>query len=868
MSGPDVIATAAVAASVDALLAMTDPAILVRSPPGGGARTVVTLAAQRLEARGVSVNMVPALATLDDAGLLSLRRQVPGAVFLAATEVEPDRAAVATLLQYLQPRVHRVAPLTMDEIARVREAAGPGPARDEDTAAVLRWTGGLADDVADVARHVRGAHGPTADVVTPEALTGFAPSAERRASWPDASEPGAAALWALATAAGVDELDLEPPAADARRVDAHALLATLTAAQRMQALQAALALVAQRPAADLAPESLLAVGSWWCEVDGANLRADELGHLATALQLAFRRNRFTLALPMADRLWRTTKAELAGVALAAALSRSTPDDPGAGAWDELATVGSADIDAALRVTRATWLFHLEGRPDEALALLDAGAAPGTRSATDRRSPPHTDPEPEPGPGPRADRRPDARAATHAGPRADPHADSDARDPRDEARGARRAANVRDALATLELHRGRPDAVERRLTATRVAEGADEPSMTRTPEASRVATTATDRDDRDDRDDGDDEPTAFGVNALVLADLVRGRHRRAADRLGRELERRLDPGPNLSVDRYRFYRAVAATQAGWRSADATADLDRAYVQALEDADDWTRGWIGWGSGVQAARAGRFRTARRRLDAAAAAFTRAHRPGFAMWPQSAGLELAALTDPAFVGADHPIAFDHAVIAERSAAQLARAHAARATSAPTAEVGQLLREAMQAAHDTHEVVTSYLVAIERLLAGLDLDHPIDDPFADGVLVDVWPMIESGDATQWDAAGAVAIERGWVVLGVRLRGAAAARLRRRDARAATRIRQEVRTVTQGFEGVLQPWALEPEDLPTLSAREMEVARAIAGGASRDELAARLVVSRRTIDSHLQRVYSKLGVTSRAELRVWLDGT
>lgn len=797
MAEPDAITTAAVAASVDAVLTMASavpgPVIVVRSAPGGAAGPVVEQAAPRLEARGGTVTAVPALEDLDDAGLLRLRRRIPDATILAATEVATDGTAVATLLQYLEPQVHDVAPLSIGQVGRVLEAAGLGAAGDVGAAQVRRWTSGLAGDVADVARHLTALPDPTIPW-SGEALIGFGPAAARRAAWRD---PAGAALWALATVAGLDApgpegLGLKRPGPDARTVDAHACVASLPADERRRALETAVDLAAQHPATDLAPEALLAVGSWWCELDGSPLRAEELGHLAAAVQLAFRRNRFSAALPMADRLWRTTHAELAGVALAAALSRSTPDDPRAAALEVLASLPSPDVGAAVRVTQATWLFHLDHRPDDALALLG--------------------PRPEPNPG------------------------SASTDPRH----GQREANVRDALATLELHLGRPAAVQQRLTEA----GAD-------GEAAR----------------SDGAPTAFGVNALVLADLVRGRHRSAADRLDHELERRLDPGPNLSVDRYRFYRAIAAAQAGWPESAAVADLDLAYEQALVDADDWTLGWIGWGAGVQAARAGRFRTARRRLGAATGAFTRAHRPGFAMWPQAARLELDALTDPGFVRVDHAIAFDHAVVAERAAAKFALAVAARAAAAPMAEVGRLLQDAMRTARASEEVVTSYLVAIERLLAGLDLEHPIADPAADGVLVDVWPLVASGEASDWDAAGARLAAAGWAVLGVRLRGAAASRIRRAEPRVATRIRHEVRAVTATFEGVLQPWALEPEDLPTLSSRELEVARAIAAGAGRDELATRLVVSRRTIDSHLQRVYSKLGITSRAELRAWLDG-
>jgi DNA-binding NarL/FixJ family response regulator len=66
----------------------------------------------------------------------------------------------------------------------------------------------------------------------------------------------------------------------------------------------------------------------------------------------------------------------------------------------------------------------------------------------------------------------------------------------------------------------------------------------------------------------------------------------------------------------------------------------------------------------------------------------------------------------------------------------------------------------------------------------------------------------------------------------------------------------------------------PTLSEREWEVARLAADGATSRAIAERLYLSSRTVENHLQRVYSKLGVTGRAELRAALrsipghDGT
>ena len=51
------------------------------------------------------------------------------------------------------------------------------------------------------------------------------------------------------------------------------------------------------------------------------------------------------------------------------------------------------------------------------------------------------------------------------------------------------------------------------------------------------------------------------------------------------------------------------------------------------------------------------------------------------------------------------------------------------------------------------------------------------------------------------------------------------------------------------------------LTRREREVAAMAAAGASSREIAAKLVLSVRTVDNHLQNAYSKLGVTRRDEL-------
>jgi HD-GYP domain-containing protein (c-di-GMP phosphodiesterase class II) len=54
------------------------------------------------------------------------------------------------------------------------------------------------------------------------------------------------------------------------------------------------------------------------------------------------------------------------------------------------------------------------------------------------------------------------------------------------------------------------------------------------------------------------------------------------------------------------------------------------------------------------------------------------------------------------------------------------------------------------------------------------------------------------------------------------------------------------------------------LSEREVEVVRLVAAGCSNPEIAKRLVISRRTAEHHVQHIYAKLGVSSRAGLALF----
>jgi len=56
-------------------------------------------------------------------------------------------------------------------------------------------------------------------------------------------------------------------------------------------------------------------------------------------------------------------------------------------------------------------------------------------------------------------------------------------------------------------------------------------------------------------------------------------------------------------------------------------------------------------------------------------------------------------------------------------------------------------------------------------------------------------------------------------------------------------------------------EHYADLTARETEILKLVAGGATNAEIAARLTLSQRTVEGHLYRIFGKLGVSRRGEL-------
>jgi DNA-binding CsgD family transcriptional regulator/tetratricopeptide (TPR) repeat protein len=172
-------------------------------------------------------------------------------------------------------------------------------------------------------------------------------------------------------------------------------------------------------------------------------------------------------------------------------------------------------------------------------------------------------------------------------------------------------------------------------------------------------------------------------------------------------------------------------------------------------------------------------------------------------------------------------------------------------------------------HLVFTGGMLTLLVELDRADVAAPIAREIASassgwfiGLLADHAEAVVAGDAT---ALLAVADE--WERLGA-LRYAAAAcasaaRARRAQgsARGAAAAQARAEELARRCGGLATPVLRFVDELSPLTRREREIAALAASGASSKVIAARLSLSSRTVDNHLQSVYGKLGIRGRREL-------
>jgi ATP/maltotriose-dependent transcriptional regulator MalT len=147
------------------------------------------------------------------------------------------------------------------------------------------------------------------------------------------------------------------------------------------------------------------------------------------------------------------------------------------------------------------------------------------------------------------------------------------------------------------------------------------------------------------------------------------------------------------------------------------------------------------------------------------------------------------------------------------------------------------------------------------------IEGPLAAARRAFVRASAEGAGASLWDAARQLSDAGAHLVAAE----AASRVLRKRDitnSRVVAAMRALVTSSLRHCDGAQTP-ALSDRSIHAdrLSKRETEVATLAASGLSNKELVERLFVSQRTIENHLQRVYIKLGISSREQLTRELAG-
>jgi DNA-binding CsgD family transcriptional regulator len=128
--------------------------------------------------------------------------------------------------------------------------------------------------------------------------------------------------------------------------------------------------------------------------------------------------------------------------------------------------------------------------------------------------------------------------------------------------------------------------------------------------------------------------------------------------------------------------------------------------------------------------------------------------------------------------------------------------------------------------------------------------------------------DGAALDAVSAQAAELGLMLIAAEAANAAAdAHRRDMDQRAANASLAASRALAAHCEGASTPGLVAVSSLVPLTAREREIGTLAAAGITSRQIAERLHLSKRTVENHLQNVYAKLGVRSRAELAAGLHG-
>jgi DNA-binding CsgD family transcriptional regulator/tetratricopeptide (TPR) repeat protein len=377
----------------------------------------------------------------------------------------------------------------------------------------------------------------------------------------------------------------------------------------------------------------------------------------------------------------------------------------------------------------------------------------------------------------------------------------------------------------------------------------------------------------DSDDDVMASRAAFVSSIALALLGRSEEAVSVAYAGLESHRRASGGTH-QLPEAQLIGAVMGHAAGGRLAEAEADAVTAYQACLAAGDKegqashlFLRGWILIERGQLTRAAGAF------LDGASVN-REIHDPAALRWCL-AGLALAEAmsghTDRAMAAAAElaelppsPLTIYETDLVDRSRAwvsvctgELSRASEILTDAAARAAAAQLRVAEARVLHDVARLGQPDAVA-ERLAA---LAEVTDGGYVAALAGHAAALVQAQGAGL-ESAGLAFETLGASLLAAEAYLAAAAAYRSEGlARPASAMARRAGELAASCGDVRTPGLSFGTETERLTRREREVAGLAAAGASSREIAAKLVLSVRTVDNHLQNVYSKLGVTSRDEL-------
>jgi DNA-binding CsgD family transcriptional regulator len=327
----------------------------------------------------------------------------------------------------------------------------------------------------------------------------------------------------------------------------------------------------------------------------------------------------------------------------------------------------------------------------------------------------------------------------------------------------------------------------------------------------------------------------------------------------------------------FHQIGAWVEAG-RVGEADEVSQTAIAALDQDLDPFSRAFVAFQVGRIARLRGRPETASRWFREAVAGFEAIHRSGFAAWAL-AGLSAARATVGDTDGArsaaercrswqDHPIGLAAGEVDRTLAWELVAARelpAARDVIETAAERSLAGGDRSHAAHAYHDLVT--LGAPDRAVGPLRELAEVSD----GQLVAAFAAhAEASVAHDADALCDVG-ERfegfGCDLMAAEAFSEATAVARRAgNERRAMAAQRRATQAAASCEGARTPLLAAASGDLDLSRREREIAELTVAGLRRSDIAEKLVISPRTVDSHLQRIYRKLGVNDRDGLAAALS--